>query len=580
MNNFKKLGIFFYFIATIVSCIQQREYVSYKIKKGDTMSSIAQRHQISLGELFKINPGIRKTPPENAYIIVPKIATKNAHKKEQTNDSKSEELLEEDGTYTVKKGDTFYSLSKRFGLTFDELKGLNPALKDGLKTGMSLHVSKTSPKEEEKEEVIVNYIDHKVLKGDTVYNITHRYNITSEELYDANPELSEGLKLGMTLRIPQKGIPEEEENSEEENSVLLENFSTGKIANIAVLLPYQLNKLKDSSDIESKFKSKNSLTNIATDFHQGVEIAIDSLRERGVSVKVTFIDTENSKNRIENLALNEEFSQYDMVIGPLFFNNARFLAYQIENTPVIMPFYSKKQTMDSSENLIKTIPNEEILENKLVEYLKNNYTNEKILIVTDNKLDSDRKLRKIVPELKEFCTSLNILKPEKGYIDKQRFNERIKPNEPNWVILISDEAVTISDVINNLGAYPKEKYQIRLFGLKKDANFDGLVNNNYLGKLNFTYPTSEYVDISSPKVKAFYNKFKRKNNTLPNKYSLRGFDVTYDAIARLVSYDSFIYGITQGKSERLVSVFKYNNQSNNGVILIKYDDNLAVESVE
>ncbi len=588
MKILKKLAILF-LAFTVFSCIQQKQYVSYKTKKGETMSSIAKRHHTTESELLKINPGIGKNPPANTYIIVPKISGRNnsstQNNKNHKNDTPTSNPAEKYSTYTVRKGDTLYSLSKRFGVSIDELIRRNPSLKDGLKTGMTLNLSDNLSTEIPQKEVVVGYDNHKVVKGDTVYNLTRRYNISSDELYKANPELANGLKLGMTLRIPKKGFidsnSEIESNEKEESSLMLDNFSTGKVANIAVLLPYQLNKLKNNDAIEKKFQSKNSLTNIATDFHEGVEMAIDSLKRRGVRVNVSFFDTENSKRKLANLILQNNFNKYDAIIGPLFFENAQVLASQINDVPIVLPFYSKKQTNNATSNLIKSMPNEDEVENKLIDYIKANHTNEKILVVTDNKSDTKSKLWRVVKKLKEISMvkNISILKPEKGYIDRERFNEKIKPKEKNWVILVGDDAVTVSDVVNNLGTYSDEEYKIQLFAFEKGANFDGLVNNNYLGKLHFTYPTSVYTNTSSPKVKAFYNNFKRKNNTLPNKYALRGFDVAYDVVARLVSYQTLTDGMTRGKSERLTSTFEYNNLNNNSVMLVRYNDDLSIETI-
>ncbi len=591
MNILKKIGILFLLLITF-SCVQTRQYVSYKTKKGDTIKDIAKRHKISESELLRINPGVSKNPPANTYIIVPKIA--NSKNQENTSKENTSDKNKEYSTYKVKKGDTLYSLSKRFGVTIDELKNNNPNLKDGLKIGMELVYIKDNMADnsiekvdaKEGKETIIGYDLHDVVKGDTIYNLTHRYNISSEELYAANPQLTEGLKLGMTLKIPKKGIISDTSNEDTENTnnnLFIENFDTGKTANIAVLLPYQMNLLKNEESIEDKFKSKNSLTNIATDFHQGVEMAIDSLRRRGVQVEVSFFDTENSEKKITSLILENNLSEYDAIIGPLFLKNAEIIASQVESVPVILPFYSKKQSNNSSVNLIKSMPDIEKVEEKLIKYIEENYTNEKIIVVTDDKTNSKSRLWRVVNKLKAIDTikDLSVLKPEKGYIDRERFNEKINENDSNWVILIGDDTVTISDVVNNLGAYPQDKYKIRLFAFEKGANFDGLVNNNYLSKLQFTYPTSAiYNNTSTPKLKTFYNNFKSKNHTLPNKYALRGFDITYDVIARLVSYNTLTDGIIQGKSERLTSVFEYDNQINKGIILAKYNKDLQIEIIE
>jgi hypothetical protein len=47
-----------------------------------------------------------------------------------------------DKTYTVKQGDTLYNISKRFGLTVDDLKGLNNMEDNNIKIGQKLVVVK------------------------------------------------------------------------------------------------------------------------------------------------------------------------------------------------------------------------------------------------------------------------------------------------------------------------------------------------------------------------------------------------------------------------------------------------------
>lgn len=581
MKNIKNLGIAL-LLLLVTSCIQQQQYISYKVQKGETISSIAKRYGITEGELLRVNPGIGKNPPENTVIVVPERKGILKQTKETSNNQSAKEY----SIYTARKGDTLFSLSKRFGMTIDELKEINPILKDGLKAGMELLYVKGNEVSEEAEDSLEGYEIHTVVKGDTVYNLTHRYHISEEELYGLNPELSKGLKIGMLLKIRKKEVEKIEEDvlkedeSAMEASLFLDNLTTGKEVTIAVMLPYQINKLKNDTIISKKFESKNSLTNIATDVHQGVLMAIDSLRSRGVQVNVQFFDTENSQRKLGKILLHNDFSKYDAVIGPLFFDKAQLMASQV-NVPVVMPFYSKKQTGIAPDNLIKSTPSQKETEEKLLNYINENYNDEKVLVVSDDKETSKSKLWRVVNQLKAFnkIKDLTVLKPQKGYIDRERFQSEIRKDTANWVVLIGNDVVTTADVVNNLGVYPDDIYHIRLFSFGKGENFNK-VSNNYLGRLHFTYPTSMYNDIFNDKVKYFYQKFKAKNNNLPSKYALRGFDVTYDVIARIVSYQTFDESLQQGKSARLISVFGYNKNQNNGLILVQYNNDLKPEVIE
>ena len=55
----------------------------------------------------------------------------------------------------------------------------------------------------------VKYAVYTVAKGDTLYSLSKRYDITIEQLTAANPSLSEGLKAGQNIKIPQKATPVE-----------------------------------------------------------------------------------------------------------------------------------------------------------------------------------------------------------------------------------------------------------------------------------------------------------------------------------------------------------------------------------
>ena len=67
----------------------------------------------------------------------------------------------------------------------------------------------------------------------------------------------------------------------------------------------------------------------------------------------------------------------DLIIGPLFFDNAKWISKQTK-TPVIVPIYSRKQETINQENLIKSFPNRSMQQEKMLNYLESNYNGENI----------------------------------------------------------------------------------------------------------------------------------------------------------------------------------------------------------
>ncbi len=129
--------------------------------------------------------------------------------------AQNEQIVYIDGVkyavYTVVKGDTLYSLSKRYNVTIDQLTAANPALSEGLKAGQNIKIpqraattekSKKSAKRNKK--LFRNYI---VRKGDTMYSIARVYGVSVATLMADNSNIDPAhLAVGQTLLIRRSEI--------------------------------------------------------------------------------------------------------------------------------------------------------------------------------------------------------------------------------------------------------------------------------------------------------------------------------------------------------------------------------------
>ncbi|MDP3947062.1 MAG: LysM peptidoglycan-binding domain-containing protein [Lutibacter sp.] len=563
------------------SMAQQKKYVSYTVKNGETVKSIAKDYHITSKELLQLNPDISRNLAPNTVIIVPdrnygKAETKVVEVKEVQRDKK---------TYDVLPKDTLYGISKKFGISMEELLAANPQIADGLKPGMELVIPKPGSTEINPNDK-VTYVLHTVVKDDTMYNLSNRFQVSQAELLRLNPELSEGLKLGMTLKIKpvQNGkrynsVSNEnkagiENNVKVKRGALNENFNFSKEIKLVIMLPYNLNKSSDSTKTDN-FRKSNSLLNIVTDFHLGATMAIDSLRNRGLNLKVKYIDSENSTYKLQTIINRNDIENADAVIGPLFFDNAYWLSKHIE-APVVVPFYSKNQSANSANNLVKAAPADELLQSELLRYLERNYNGENIVIINDGKSDSQTKLWQVVNKLKTFnnIKDISVVKSEYGYISGGKFSDKLTKTANNWVFLVSDEMVTTASAINSLKGLA-DSFPIILIALDKGKNFDS-VDNNLLGQLNFMYPSIDFLDVDDTKLNSFYKTYQDKNYAIPSKYALKGFDITYDVIARIATTGTLELGLNAGKSSRLSTLFNYERNllgsfENHGVFIIQYN---------
>lgn len=110
--------------------------------------------------------------------------------------------------YTVQSGEGLYAISKKFGVSQSDINNANPQIQDGLKAGAVILIPKSDSNiqqtVQQNEKDTQDYILHKVEKKQTLFAISRLYNVSQDDILKANPEITDGLRLGDTIRIPVK----------------------------------------------------------------------------------------------------------------------------------------------------------------------------------------------------------------------------------------------------------------------------------------------------------------------------------------------------------------------------------------
>lgn len=117
-------------------------------------------------------------------------------------------------THTVVKGDNPYNISKKYGMSMDELYRLNPRTKDGkLAIGDVLVINTTSKASTEKtvtnpgKNTASTQVGKIVLQPkQTIYGITKQYQISETELRRLNPDLDSHMKIGDEVFLPLENL--------------------------------------------------------------------------------------------------------------------------------------------------------------------------------------------------------------------------------------------------------------------------------------------------------------------------------------------------------------------------------------
>lgn len=114
-------------------------------------------------------------------------------------------------TYTVKPGDTFYSIARQYNMSIEKLKMINKLPDDWvLQPGQSLLliekevVNNTRVPSKKQQNESKSYIYHQVAPGETLYKIARQYSVTIKQLMEWNDKEDFNLKSGENLRIKPK----------------------------------------------------------------------------------------------------------------------------------------------------------------------------------------------------------------------------------------------------------------------------------------------------------------------------------------------------------------------------------------
>tara|TARA_B100000809_G_scaffold43630_2_gene37892 strand:- start:25786 stop:27666 length:1881 start_codon:yes stop_codon:yes gene_type:complete len=566
----------------LTACAQQKKFITYSVKEGESVRKLAKRYDVKSKEILRLNPGLKKRPKANTVILIPNVNF----------DENAVEITPSEN-HIVQPKETLYGISKEYNVSLESLRKINPeASLDSLKIGMVLVVPSEkmlTPKQLRKNELDFwseKYELHTVVKDDTEYSLTHLYNVSNENLLKLNPSLTEGLKLGMVLKVKEKQSVEELKIVKE--LIFKDSLIYKQSINVAMLLPFKFSK-NDTLSKEQLFSTKNNLVSIITDFYLGAEIAFDSLRKQNVLLDVKIYDSENNRDTIKSLIKQDVFKKTDVVFGPVFNQHVDKLAAALKDIPVVFPFYSGNQKNFKQKNVVKTATGRDLLSEKVLSYFSEIYTSAHILVVGDEKASSRREFLEIEKFLKKNNDSVNeihFLQPENGYISNERFVESVDTLGVNWVVLTTNNKVVTADVMNNLKSIPNDA-EVRLFAFEKASNFDK-VDNNLLAEMNFVYASSGVLVDSLTNISNFYAQYLKENKAYPSEFSLRGFDIVYDVLSRMASNDSLAFSTSfnKGVSKRVRSTFEYEQNLSGGpvyntaVYLRKYDEDLTIRIID
>jgi LysM repeat protein/ABC-type branched-subunit amino acid transport system substrate-binding protein len=609
-----------------------QEYKTHKIQDGETIETIAKQYLVTPFDIYALNPDAKTSFNTNTVLIIPSSKVKNAPLPEETkeitgykrhrvrrketlyNISKKYNITVDDikkanrhlysenlrkgeriqipqfktikhqvsyantvKKYTVQPKEGKWRIAYKFGITVAELHALNPNMNPVLQPGDELNVPNIADNQEKATVDTYNY--YEVLPKEGFYRLKVKLGLTQDQLEALNPELkADGLKQGMVLKIP-ADIDVKAPTLDVETVDLTDNLNNYSTKRIALLMPYCLDRIPTDSVEEAKDMIKtNLLLSAVLDYHAGMQMALDSVKQLGISVDMKVFDTQNRLSKVRQILATNDFSNYDAVIGHMKNESIDLVGSKLKsnNVPVVAPLSKPKNVY---ANMFQTIPNDALLQKSMINFVKQDSLKNNVIIIADR---SHRKkaelLKSEFPSAKVIYSRLNKKTKKDDFFIYELDIQRVLHSGKTVVFLETENNSFASSVISMLNGLSIRNNKIVLVTTDKNKAFNDNIDNVHLSHLQFHYPSVNKQITKENSNNGFIKAYKSTYGVYPNRYAVRGFDITLDVVMRLASADNLYEGSKPDLySEQLENKFKYNKSLfggyvNEAVYIVKHKD--------
>lgn len=226
----KLLQIITFFLFFCSGVVFSQKTIKHTVVSGESIYSIAKKYDVSESDIYELNPKSKGALLQlKTVLLIPNKKTKSKNNKEVSSSKNATE------THIVESGESLYKIAKKYDISLEKLKELNPDIKpESIQIGDKIVVSakkvkdvpkeKEAPKENKPKETktvvaeVANPVNpvnmdanlctdelgnkvHTVTKGETLYRLSKKYKVSVKDLEEMNPEIIANLPIGYEVVI-------------------------------------------------------------------------------------------------------------------------------------------------------------------------------------------------------------------------------------------------------------------------------------------------------------------------------------------------------------------------------------------
>ena len=656
MHKKNSAGIFFFFLfltcfftgsnaqVTVVRSenkvtIEGKVFFMHVVKAGQTLYSISRAYNVSEQAVINENPGITSGLQIGRTLKIP-ASTSTVHTPVVNLQPAVQIVVPPDTSYpqhVVKQGETMYSISKLYNINIQDLERANPAVVNHeIRTGQLIYIPiKTIlPKPEE-------FLYHKVRRRETIYGIARKYKISEEqlkqynpELYDKHPKKDQVLKIPKIFKTPVEQVHKPEFPGDTIKSQLGNLYDTLKIAgnyafyldslpeitgralNIAYLIPFNYRKVEEVQPDETIGKTRDDILNLEhqenpddqmlssrnfLEFLEGSLLAIDSLKNKGITINVFIFDTRKSPSRTREIIYSRNFDKIDLIIGPFYSYEVEIVSeYSLQNRiPMISPLSGELGPIQYNPFFFQLNTGYKTEFEYIADFATGFTDKNLIFIHAADSLDTlkyDYLREKLQKKHLQENPGDSLFLTEYVYDRMSKANlsleipKLLSKEKENLVIMPETDEAFVSSVVTQL-YFQLKNFDISVIGMPHWYAFQN-VDFLYYHKLSLSYFTPYYFSYDSANIRHFLKDYRKtfyaEPVTLTKKggsYAFLGYDLSYHFLHSMSKYGKrFILHLNDTGGKELMNDFYFVPLSEKGgfenqsLVLVKFTEDLEVKA--
>lgn len=332
--------------------------------------------------------------------------------------------------------------------------------------------------------------------------------------------------------------------------------------NIALLLPFQLNKMSTSALSEADVKRSA----LALDFYQGFQLGLEKISRKEGHLDLHVLDSRDDPGQSTLLARSEDVNNASLVVGPIYPQEIKSFGSNFQNKHVLQvnPLAATMPTEFNLPNLVSITPPISVHMRAISAQVEESYRRGDIIIVYNtSNADHRRFISGFLGDIRERLPEADIV----SVSTVSQLNEQLLLGQTNHIVTGTTDRAQIRELIDNIDdRYMNADYRFNLYGHPLWDRLDFSAFRSF-SSFNPVITSETHFYAFSAEVRQFEESYKTRFGVPASDHAYKGYDAGVYFAYLLDKYgEDYAEHIVDEPFKGIYSTYKFNKNDRWGYV--------------